>query len=76
MGKPSQVDDLQAEFAGLSPEEDDYLVPHRDSLSKRAVWYVKKSGKLPNLKDTWYAAYFSSKDQTLVHKMLNPPPGK
>ena len=76
MGKPSQVDDLQGGFSGLSPGEDDFLVNYRAALGKRAVWYVTKIGQSPNLKDVWFSAYFSLTDGKLVRKMSNPPPGK
>jgi hypothetical protein len=76
MGKPSQVDELQGGFAGLSPTEDDYLVDHRDALGKRAVWYVKRVGRTPNLNDVWFSAYFSIKDGKMVRKLSNPPAKK
>jgi hypothetical protein len=76
MGEPSQVDDLQKEFYGLSPGEDSFLVPNRSRLSKRAVWYVKKIGRTPNLNDEWFTAYFSRTDEKLVGKLSNPPDAK
>lgn len=74
LGEPTQVDDLQQGFAGLSPTEDQFLVQNRDKLSQRAVWYVEKLGNFPKLNDVWYAAYFDRKDSKLVARLSNPPP--
>jgi len=73
MGEPTQVDDLQQGFAGLSPTEDGFLVRNRSKLSKRAVWYLKKNGQSPNLNDVWFSVYFGRADDKLVAKLSNPP---
>jgi hypothetical protein len=73
MGEPTQVDDLQQGFAGLSPTEDSFLMRNGSDLSKRAVWYLKKVGKSPNLNDVWFSVYFGRADGTLVAKVSNPP---
>jgi hypothetical protein len=73
MGDPTQVDDLQQVFAGLSPTEDGFLVQNRSKLSKRAVWYVKKVGQSPNLNDIWFSVYFGRTQGKLVAKLSNPP---
>jgi hypothetical protein len=70
LGPPDMVTDLESAFAGLSPEEDGYLVVHRPELKWRLVWFLRKKSELPNVNDTWIGIYTKKNTDQIANVIL------
>lgn len=73
LGSPDLIEDFsKSPHVGLSPREDSMMMQHSQYIKYRAIWYLtKNNSSLPNLKDSWFAAYVTVDGATVYKVMKN-----